>query len=1119
LIDTPGTWFLKALLRSHSYDPTTLLLLDQVTKSTSAVGDWVKIKTGEPLFGRVVAEGACPSPTRLNSRDSGTTIPVEFIDKAFGDFCGVRVTHSDVTDGLMTRRVRTSKIVHCSPHQLLDSLGAASAEVATNADGGSRSVSDRIFAEIAAVSRLDRAAVDCITRESGKSPDALASLFSSGLPEAVLSSIDVAERQMASLEPKEDLPEKISSIGNLSFAMASQLFATEPSLADDSRRLESTAPTCVLASAGDETGTPSFLSQNDSEASMSGRLSVRDARDRPSPPRRIRMREMLTRRDTLRRGVGQSQSSGPGLAAPSIASLQQQRIRLLSLMSGSRRGQSSSIDELMEREVSAFGGDLPPIPPILGVSHQSPTRSSSNPLNAAVGSSVDPISASNSSPNDQMTTFLDSILRCRIREEIRGFKTFPSSIPFIRQLVSNGLLVNSFAWVKAIVDSYAKKGHVPSSQKSSSILSGLVDEEGNSLLRLAILLGCTTEILNFLIVRGAVVETKDLQKAAETDQARSLALLLKHSPIHLHSCPEYSQSVQDVLADAKARQEQLELRMRGEVGGFMVQLLRRLLSFGLRARRRSLPRVELCSKAIAEILVGNSLLQSLLSPQRSGKLDHEIDSSACDNEDDSTGQVVANDGLLSVLPMSIVQQAYLTENHFPRFLALVEDFMCSKDMNDGAIGLSLLSIMLRRLPEVRHSEEMTRFGIADLIGFHDDLASGRLSDIQGRQTRFGSSKGPAVCCPSNHLATLFITRHSSFRCDICGNGIDRGRPMHGCRRCDWDACEMCTDKAQSGIVKCKAIKDLVAATRRMLSDPSLSSSFLDIAETSLATTQEFQELTSRLLNRDTRALRDIGVMLLTPGKVSIHQILTDFLPSFHSAYISSANEDHLHRKPVSPSGRRCKKARVIDGLSDLSLESPEDRLRFCVQSIRLLVAEDDRVVETRPSSVVANDGIEDSPGREEPGSADRHVHEVTFSDAFQELVRRLHQVLAMRERVESFDSAPEYVLPVVSPDQKGSDLQNLTKPIELCLYSSASSALVIGDEAIPTLTVQVEPLVPINDVSLYILRSSTSLDESYIQHCKQYVSSVWCAFVSFELSLSDAAFAFLKARQGPRSNC
>jgi hypothetical protein len=720
------------------------------------------------------------------------------------------------------------------------------------------------------------------------------------------------------------------------------------------------------------------------------------------------------------------------------------------------------------------------MPAILGASQHSATRSYSNPLNAAVESSDGPVSDSGSAPNDQMATFLDSILRCRIRGETRELKTFPGSIPFVRQLVSNGLLVNSFAWVKACVDSQTKKSHAPATQKSCSILNGLVDEEDNSILRIAVLLGCSPEILNFLIGRGAVVETNDLQKAAETDQAGSLALLLKHSPAHLVRCPGFSQSVQDVLADAKARQEQLDLRMRDEVGGFMVQLLRRLLSFGLTARRRSLPRVELCSKAIAEVLVGNSLLQSLLSPQRSGKhLDHEMDSLACENEDDSAGRVVANDGLLSVLPTDIVQQAYLSENYLPRFLALVEDFMCSKDMNDGAIGLSLLSTMLRRHPEVRRSDEVARFGMMKLIQFHEDLASSRLADIQRRQARAGASKnGPTVCCPSKHIATLFITRHSSFRCDICGNGVDRGRPMHGCRRCDWDACEVCTDKAQSGIVKCKAIKDLVSSTRRMLSDPTFS--FTDIAGAPRAIAHEFQELSARLLDRDTRALRDIGVMLLTPGKVSIHQIKTVFLPAFHAAYISSANEDHLHRKPVSPSARRCKKARVIDGLSDLSLESPEDKLKFCVQSIRLLVTEDDRIGKTRPTPLAANDDTEESRS-----SADHiHVYEVTFSNAFQELLRRLHQILAMYERVESFDSAPEYVSTVASPDQKGSDLQNLTKPIELRLYSSSSSAPGVADEGPPALTVQVEPLVPINDVSLQILRSCRLLDESFTRHCK-----------------------------------
>src|SRR3569832_2327587 len=108
----------------------------------------------------------------------------------------------------------------------------------------------------------------------------------------------------------------------------------------------------------------------------------------------------------------------------------------------------------------------------------------------------------------------------------------------------------------------------------------------------------------------------------------------------------------------------------------------------------------------------------------------------------------------------------------------------------------------------------------ELVSFQDEIASTRIADIQSRQCKNSppDKDGHVVSCPNKHTAVLFITRHSSFRCDICGNGVDRGRPMHGCRECDWDACESCTDKSQSGIVKCGAIKDLAVMSRRLLTE-------------------------------------------------------------------------------------------------------------------------------------------------------------------------------------------------------------------------------------------------------------------------------------------------------------
>ena len=80
-------------------------------------------------------------------------------------------------------------------------------------------VSEKVMSDIEGVSRLERSAIDSLAKECRKSSDALASLFSAGLPDAIMSAICVAERQMNSLEPREDLSEKLAAVGDLANAI------------------------------------------------------------------------------------------------------------------------------------------------------------------------------------------------------------------------------------------------------------------------------------------------------------------------------------------------------------------------------------------------------------------------------------------------------------------------------------------------------------------------------------------------------------------------------------------------------------------------------------------------------------------------------------------------------------------------------------------------------------------------------------------------------------------------------------------------------------------------------------------------------------------------------------
>lgn len=54
-----------------------------------------------------------------------------------------------------------------------------------------------------------------------------------------------------------------------------------------------------------------------------------------------------------------------------------------------------------------------------------------------------------------------------------------------------------------------------------------------------------------------------------------------------------------------------------------------------------------------------------------------------------------------------------------------------------------------------------------------------------------------VICPKEHRADLFLTYHTSFRCDQCHLLVPLGAPMYGCRTCNWDVCDICREKMSS----------------------------------------------------------------------------------------------------------------------------------------------------------------------------------------------------------------------------------------------------------------------------------------------------------------------------------
>jgi hypothetical protein len=592
--------------------------------------------------------------------------------------------------------------------------------------------------------------------------------------------------------------------------------------------------------------------------------------------------------------------------------------------------------------------------------------------------------------------------------------------------------------------------------------------------------------------------------------------------VNLDGC---SEEVSLVLEETKRRQSELDKKMRDAAGSFMAQLLRKLLSLVLTSRRNQGSPLELSNKILCEMLVGNVLLRALQRAQKSAPDASEMeeesdrDTGRFPVEDPDAGFVPAPQGLLGSLPRSVLGECLFCDGGFvTTFLLVVEDFLCSKELADTAAGLTFLSTLLTSFPQLKICTEMDRFGMNELVSHHNVLASNRIAEILSKQLIVGldvsasGSKGEeatlvaplgiprasassTVVCPKKHTAVLHITRHRSFRCDLCGRGVERGKPMHGCRKCDWDACEDCTDRSESGLVKCSSLRELSTECLRLLSEDAPAD-----GEDDFPCSEVFEELSRKdssaqlnslsmgLLERSVEAAKELGLLLNNHGRITFHQFLTVILPALHASFVGSSS-GHDNAAPSVASGHRSKKARVTDGSESSSLDSPEARLEYCREALSAMVTELPR----KPSS---SDGLPalfsfarsetvDLEENNEMSLGSRRDN--TSVDLYRyagasELVRRLHQVLSLYEGVQVISTSAEKV--VGSSTDRGGDLQALTKPIEIHLSPSAFNESECVSPRIGS-TIFAEPLVPFADLKLHILRTYRLRDPGYLSFCER----------------------------------
>ena len=1136
LIESAVVWFLNGIIRSHGFDHTSLMsfIAKSVTPQSWRVGDIVTHKstspplsstTGSPaassMIGRVVADSSnlpASSSTTINRQHS--TVAIEFISRDFADAVGVKLTNTS-TPSIETRRVKTSKLVHTtaihgSSLRFPSNQDAEAKHEKNLVDHGpagfsdsielfSTSLNEKVPLDIEAIRCLDRAAIEVLARQCRKSSDTLASMFAAGLPDAIMEAISIIERQMNSLEPKDELPDNLTALGNLAVALTEQLYGSSLQLYDQEDM---------------ETD------ENDSQTLMPWQ----------NAPRNVQNREQVRSQARSNvNNVGQRQSLREEGDSQLLATLHQRQNMLVSMISRASRVNGSGASDGSEVVFEPFGQ----IPHVFAQPRSSsPFRfdGSNDLLDYDQHEQARSFTDSPLNLADETTLSDDKKVHQNIDEEkceenslypvLRCYGSISSVPPygtkkqggaafavFVRHLILCGVIFNSAQWTEALIVDHIKKYHTVSQLKTSSILRGVVDDEGTPILILAIKLGCSVDLISRLIKYGVSIGRESVIFAAATNQPKTLLLLLQHTAyeegsIDLELC---SPEIRRLLILIKSRQVELSKRMEDTAGGFMARLLVKLMEVGLSSRQMHTPRIDKCSKIICEILVGNVLLRAL---QGNYKATSHVEDGTNDvlfkqfnhpgvlkNERYSTR---LSQGLLGALPPSLYRDFLFADvGNITKFFLLCEDYLCTKDMADVASGLTFLSLTLSKFPQIKSSSEMDRFGICEFVSNHKVLSSNRIADILSKELNIGldvsatlsDSNDTARCtevassvvlCPKKHKTTVHITPHSSFRCDICTFAVPKGEYMFGCRQCDYDECLHCTLRNEKRTLSVQmVIRELASECYRTLSGEGNDACKVTdrISDAESAQQQELKSLNLRLLQRDVLVMKDLGNYLNIPGRITIHEFLTIILPSLHASMVGhTANNDG--EKGHKGTNHRSKKARASRGATDDFLDS---RMKFYKEALRQMISNRMGMKCNSGTSSVKtelNDKLDSALFEEDFDDDDDIGDKLDLSrcPGLSELLRRLHQIITFYENVPVLTASNDKASVQNSAGGNG-DLHELIKPLGIMLlpfYENSGTTIQS--------VIYAEPLIPLAELQLHVIRAHRISDDAYISYCQWFVN-------------------------------
>jgi hypothetical protein len=255
-------------------------------------------------FGRIAAEMKDPSSSpRSRSRKSDTVL-VEFIDPAFGRAVGVMTALEEATDSAVeVRRVPIDKLQHHSggliqgaafkadSYATKDPVSGTEVHAETcHHSGGSIDspkaasivINSRLRSEIEGVSCLDPTSIQSVAKACEKQPSLCNSAFSSGLCDAILSAVSLAEQSAKKGKVNDGMGVAVSSLGLLSSILCKGLLSVEDeeaaSHAEDSEMYEDDDEYLNLSAVLTEASLPVY---DGSAVSSEGRRSSNAARSDP----------------------------------------------------------------------------------------------------------------------------------------------------------------------------------------------------------------------------------------------------------------------------------------------------------------------------------------------------------------------------------------------------------------------------------------------------------------------------------------------------------------------------------------------------------------------------------------------------------------------------------------------------------------------------------------------------------------------------------------------------------------------------------------------------------------------------------------------------------------------